>query len=287
MDLHPKPTRHGSPLVILIAAHGHSGSTLLQRLLGAHPRIGVLGELDVVIRRGLQLSADREVCTCGRMPEVCELWTAVRAGGVGDVVHDLLAETGPAFGRAFDRLVCRVSRVLGVEAVCVYSKRVKDHEGVLRHSLHRCVPVHLVRDPRAVAYSYQRKRHRLLDRSPHTPAPRRYGYWRSLSTWTMSNRRFERLFSRYDASVRVRYEDVVRTPRRSVSRILREAGLSFDTRQLRFGDYEQHLIAGNRMRMQRSSVIDHDSEYLHRLDPVAWWTSSLVTWGPRRRYGYS
>ena len=64
---------------VYIAALGHSGSTLLELLLGSHPRMTAVGE---IYRLSVQFSradrADRPgLCSCGKRPIDCPVWSKV------------------------------------------------------------------------------------------------------------------------------------------------------------------------------------------------------------------
>ncbi len=60
---------------IYILSRGHSGSTLLCMLLGAHPEMASMGELQ---KLSLQFArGDRGRCSCGQRPAECPLWSAV------------------------------------------------------------------------------------------------------------------------------------------------------------------------------------------------------------------
>lgn len=60
--------------LVVIASAGHSGSTLLDLLLGNHPQVCSAGEMNRLTLN----SADR-VCACGATIDDCAYWTSVRA----------------------------------------------------------------------------------------------------------------------------------------------------------------------------------------------------------------
>lgn len=59
--------------LVLIASAGHSGSTLLDLLLGNHPQVSSGGEMN-----RLTLYAPDRVCACGATVTQCEYWNEVR-----------------------------------------------------------------------------------------------------------------------------------------------------------------------------------------------------------------
>ncbi len=64
----------GRPQIIYIAGYGRSGSTLLERVLAAHPEIDGLGEVEHLSRAEDFHAAS---CGCGRPLAECELWGPV------------------------------------------------------------------------------------------------------------------------------------------------------------------------------------------------------------------
>jgi len=53
---------------VFIASLGHSGSTLLDLMLGSHPRLVSLGEVHATIARA---GEPQNPCTCGKPAEGC------------------------------------------------------------------------------------------------------------------------------------------------------------------------------------------------------------------------
>jgi len=62
--------------LVYITGSGHSGSTLLDRLLGSHPEIAALGEIHR-FSLGLHRSEKPFRCDCGKTISECEFWSDV------------------------------------------------------------------------------------------------------------------------------------------------------------------------------------------------------------------
>ncbi len=67
---------------IYICGAGHSGSTLLDMLLGSHSQVASLGEISNL---PMELAVNNK-CTCGQHIRNCEVWS--------DVVRELGAQSG-------------------------------------------------------------------------------------------------------------------------------------------------------------------------------------------------
>src|SRR5688572_18480438 len=69
-----QPNRSAAPCLILIGSSSHSGSTLLDLMLGAHSSVSSAGEMN-----RLTLFSDDRVCTCGATVTRCAYWNRVLA----------------------------------------------------------------------------------------------------------------------------------------------------------------------------------------------------------------
>lgn len=67
--------------LIFIASLSHSGSTLINLLLGAHPMLVGLGEIDTVLQMSPeQLESEKVMrCSCGQRVGTCEFWQPAMA----------------------------------------------------------------------------------------------------------------------------------------------------------------------------------------------------------------
>ena len=217
--------------VLYLLGKGRSGSTLLSMALGAMDGFFAAGELRFFWRRGLV--EDRR-CACGDHITACPVWGAV-ADRVADLDAEALAHDSEAVYRwgavprllagrtggwaAFERwsaatarLVAAVAEVTGAEVIVDSSKWPTEPgvlgriEGIRPHSLL------LVRDPRAVAWSWQRIKthHDMIE-------PRemdRYPAWHSGLSWSSRNLVVELTTRRSPGPRRtLRYEDFTADPR--------------------------------------------------------------------------
>ena len=74
-DTAPEVSGNAPPAtLVMIASAGHSGSTLLDLLLGNHPRVSGAGEMN-----RLTLYASDRMCACGATVTNCSYWNQVRA----------------------------------------------------------------------------------------------------------------------------------------------------------------------------------------------------------------
>lgn len=150
--------------------------------------------------------------------------------------------------------------------------------------------VHLVRDPRGTAYSWQKKARRTdvdaedpVHMKQHSPSLEAY-------RWTAWNALIEAIgIFRASGYVRVRYEDFISSPQSELDRIGR--CLEIDVPNL-FDDGRVHLngnhtVWGNPSRMEEGPVtLRLDDEWRAELALSDRLTVSALSWPLLLRYGY-
>jgi len=298
--------------VVYIMGRGRSGSTIIANLLNELDGFFAVGELHNLWRRGL---GKREACACGVPVPECEVWSKVMESmrAPGDVpparvvewqtevvrlrnTRKLLRKSQgrPTGWAALDAYARQLSSVYGAvagvtgAAVVVDSSKRPEH-GALLHLVADVDPyfIHLVRDPRAVAYSG--RRHRAgLDREL-----RRYGPVVSTFRWDKRNLASEAVRGHHqpNRSLQLRYEDFVTQPHSSLAAIVEL--LEEPSAKLPFTDDQEaelgvnHSLSGNPSRFQTGTVeIRPDEKWRGeqaRKDRLAS-TAMALPW--LHRYGY-
>jgi hypothetical protein len=299
--------------VLYIAGWQRNGSTLFANLLGELPGYFHAGELyylwDYVWH-------DNTLCGCGRRFHQCPLWseivaTAYPTGVDADWMYDQAVGTvktrrmpglavPPARRRRFeqvaeyrrhlDRLYRAIEGTTGA-SVIVDSSKWPSYGAVLDASPAIDLSViHLVRDPRAAAYSWLRKK-RLLDR-PGRHVEMYLSPMQSSARWLAWNLAAEAYWRRRaDDYVLLRYEDVVADPQAQLQQALERLDLPTGRLPLIGGDRAQlgpnHTVSGNPDRLNSGlTVIKPDDAWrasLARRHRVA---VGAVTAPLLWRYGY-
>ena len=196
-----------------------------------------------------------------------------------------------AYTRLLGHTYSAVAEVTGASVIVDSSKRPSD--GAALHLVPGITPyfVHLVRDPRAVAYSWSRRKAH-LDRS--APAEmRRHGTAGSTLSWTMWNAAIETLrhSSGHANALLLRYEDFVAHPRAAIERIVQMVGR--DGARLPFEDENSvrlagnHTISGNPSRFSTGAVaLKSDDEWKRSQAFKDRVIATALALPLLRRYGY-
>jgi hypothetical protein len=303
--------------VAYIGGCGRSGSTLLDRLLGQVPGLCSVGELVHIWRRGL---VDGQLCGCGEPFPACAFWSKVGeiAFGGWDGVDAaemlrlqrrvdrnryiplmILPRLWPAYGRRMRAYASRLGRLYQAIAEAAGGQIVVDST---KHAstafLLRRVEgielrvIHLVRDPRGVAYSWtkQVRKPEVPDRDEYMP---RYHPVRMAARWLVYNLLFHLHRWMGTPSVFLRYESLIDDPAGEVRRVLGAVGARSAPERLGFIDGSQvtlapsHSVAGNPMRFREGSLpLRVDAAWRRAMEPRQQRAVALLTWPLMRRYGY-
>ena len=277
----------GQVPVIYIAGSSHSGSTLLDLVLGSHSKIESLGEakkIPQVLAKLRDLSGEPPVCSCHETIKRCVFWNSVlrlddeNFPERDDITKQLFADLG---------LARRALAFRGRKVLLDSSKNLGRLGFLTNDSGFKVNCVHLTRDPRAVAFSAVRK---IEKKTGSLNSKARWGLLtKHAFDWASLNRKIQGRY-RLKKSVNylsVRYEDFVMAPESTLARVLSPIGLEFEASQIQFREFSHHNIEGNRLRLQGNSEIRFDSSYLNGLTSTEWWTMSIILLPILGSLGYS
>jgi hypothetical protein len=245
--------------VIYIAGAAHSGSTLLDLMLNAHPDIVSVGEVLKLNRQLAYRDPERKIyapCSCGAPSLLqCKFWSAVDAETrrvAGKSLSELeILDDGEGDPRRAPNVILfkAIATVSGKNFIVDSSKIPRRLSQLTQFPELEIYPVHLVRDPKGQIASVMRKHG---------------GFLKNIVRYEIVQEQIRRKLTSVPHSV-VRYEDLVRDPERSLNSILQPLGLSFDRRQLDWAEADKHIVAGNHMRYQTTSSLVLDEKWKERL----------------------
>jgi len=295
--------------VLFVMGHGSSGTTILGNTLGEIDGFFHAGELRTIWGEAL---AGLQKCGCGRPLRECPVWSEVLARGfpglddaeaarlarlhrdtirVRHTLRLLRADPPkmpqwPALTEYADvaaRLYRSIGEATGARVIVDTSKRTGDA------ALLRLLPgvdpyvLHVVRDPRAVAYSWSH-------RSGSPPSElATAGEWLAFSAlgetvkWRLGRGR----------SMVLRHEDFAERPRASLERVLRFVGAAGtpiplsgpEDRTVEFG--ENHTVAGHWTRFNRGPAdLRLSTEWVSKQRPGQRLLVTGVALPLLPRYGY-
>ncbi len=302
--------------VLLIACAGRSGSTLLDRIIGMHDGFCSAGELRYIWERSF---GENQLCGCGLPFDDCAFWGEISRGVFGTEAAQVEAATAASLQRSLDDLrsapwLLQSHRpAFHRAALHIYSQLIERlYQGILQVSRDRVIVdssgdpthglilsqipsielhvVHLVRDPRAVAFSWTRARRRPEIHWTAENMPIAH-VKTSATQWMMHNTIAELLSQSSASYCRLRYEDFVANPDAALSKIL----LPYDWIHVRPSGIAErkivlepaHTVSGNPMRFKHGSLtIQLDDEWRRAMRPRDRRWVTAITWPLLTRYGY-
>ncbi|MGH3087471.1 MAG: sulfotransferase family protein [Rubrobacteraceae bacterium] len=266
--------------VLYIAGFGRSGSTILANSLARIDGFFSGGEMNFIWKHAL---IENRLCGCGRHSRECPLWNAVfdRAfGGMENVdakeimrlqysgartrhIPRMLTEGGRSelekrmgkFLTSSARLYEAIKSVTNSRVIVDSSKEPAYGRAIAMIPEIDLRVLHLVRDPRAAAYSWLKKKEQ--PDSADREFMHQKSAFDSAALWDVWNVSIETLW-RNDRYMRLRYEDFVAEPKESFRNIL-DFTDEPDSKLPLAGENEvrlgvSHTISGNPNRFDTGSV---------------------------------
>ncbi len=242
--------------IIFIASLSHSGSTLLDLMLNAHPEVVSVGELKQLGRFARFEKPGRRLrCTCGAESLIsCDFWSRVSAltkANIGRTIRDLNVEDYDdvdTFNEDNVALFEAIATVAGKSNVVDSSKQVMRLARLLQIPNLDVFPIFLLRDPKGQICSSQKDSSSLV---------------KLIGNYVRTNREIYNLVKNRPHAV-VHYEELVRNPEETLSSLMRELGLAFDPNQLQWAEPVRHNVGGNGMRRGTSSELKLDEKWRER-----------------------
>ena len=306
--------------VLFIAGWGRSGSTLLARMLGQVPGVFAAGELRDLWLRGV---LENRLCGCGEPFRACPTWKEIGEAAFGGwdrldvddvamlrrrldrpwmVPRILGSRVAPELDGDVARYLDLLSRLYAAVRTTTGSELIVDSSKIPTSALFlRQIPgmdlraVHLVRDPRGVVHSWQRRVER-GDAGAADGGERsmiRYATAAASARYIGYNAAAHGLAALGVPSRFLRYEDLVTSPRTTVSRVLRFADVRTPATALGFihdGVAElrpDHTVDGNPMRLERGTVaLRRDEAWTNEMPARRRAAVSVLTAPLLAAYGY-
>lgn len=303
----------GKIKVLYVAAWARSGTTILNSILGELEGFFAAGEIYHIWQRGL---IDAKMCGCGKPIPSCEVWGEVIRQNRGWIEqidkqhlielsrsinsHETMLSRLPGGKPYLERKVAHYASYVeqlysGIQSVSG-CKVLVDTSGSPAHGyILSTLPeidlyvLHVVRDPRAVAYSHLRKVAYDIGSDSELMEQRRPMY--IALGWAAWNTEIEQLWGRGPHYMFKRYEDFIQSPRETVRSVVEFCGepavdlpfLSENEVSL----HPNHILSGNPSRFKTGSVkLALDNEWETGMRPSSKALVTALTAPSMHHYGY-
>jgi hypothetical protein len=307
--------------VVYLGGLGRSGSTLLERLIGELPGACSAGEVVHMWQRGI---IEGERCGCGQPFGDCEFWCAVGQDAFGgwdavdvgriaqlrrevdrtryiplltaSALHSSTRRRIDEYVANYVRVYASIARVSGCRTIVDSSKHASLAFCLRRQPGLDLRVIHVVRDSRAVAYSWTRQVSRpdsatATYMTTYTPA-------KAAAHWNVQNQALALLARTSTPTLRIRYEDLVTSPVATLTKIAAFAGLHAGGRELQFLSADRggrwadlraaHTASGNPMRFATGRIaIRGDERWRSAMPAGQRRTVTAMTFPLLAHYGYA
>ncbi len=295
---------------IFITCHGHSGSTLLSKLLSLHPEGLNVGE----VKHFAAYYAKNDPCGCGLALQSCPFWASVLENG--HFPTPLSEESFPVEGvrrhiwanyfyfltlfswpglyrwlsqfpftlQAINRrnaqnhwkLIQATSVASGKSLIIDKSMAISRYQEILltRPEGVDFLLVHLVRDGRANMYSYMKR----FAQAPEKAAAK----------WRKTNRKIEtaKYFSSNQNILELRYEDLIANPEQVCQDIFSQIGLNYEVQLDDLSLAFDHSIGGNDDKLVGYQKIRLDQRWEDQLSEEELAIFKKTAGKLNKKYGY-
>jgi hypothetical protein len=302
--------------ILYIGGWGRSGSTILGNILNEAVDTFHVGEMKHIWHSGF---LNDYPCGCGVPFSSCPVWGAVRRqitatrGSIVDPKELVKAQqhTLPTnrdalcnrtldsqhleaslYARSVQSLYRSVFRTTGCRII-VDSSKSPSYGFFLATSCPYDVRfIHLVRDPRASAFSWQRSVQRTDVPETKTMMQEKISSWASTQRWLICNTTMEVLGRRFPHRyLRIRYEDFVAAPQETAQSILKFAGQSDVSLPFQGTNTiclnNNHTVWGNPKRTRTGRIqIREDREWTYAMSSLDQLGISILCWPLLLYYGY-
>jgi hypothetical protein len=283
-------------------------------MIGKYSGFMSTGELRQIWERGLK---NNQLCGCGVPFRSCEFWRSVldrELEGIQYNIDEIIKQKNkidrmryiPKLINPFRnlkaseleylelilRLYRSISEISGSEYIIDSSK-----DASYAYLLGSLIPkvdvwyVHLVRDSRAVAYSWQRQRRRpeIYWKLENMPI---YNPIKSSLEWVVFNSIIAMLQifhkKRY---MYIRYEDLLNNPLETLDKILRWVGIPKKEKEFVDGEVldldANHTVSGNPIRFNHGKIrLSVDNEWIWNMNKAAKLQVTGLTWPLLLHFGY-
>lgn len=278
---------------VYILSSPYSGSTLLSFLLGSHPKIATVGELQGV---NPALDPMNYLCSCHKQLKDCEFWNEIERLVIKKDSVSSILDSGTQFNPVSENLFSKLqfvnlrnanlnifrdsiyglfprykkhcdnivdTNIKYAEAISVYSEKnifldSSKRVSAINH-LHKKLKtklrlIHLVKDGRSYLNSCLRR----FGQSPPS---------KMIKAWKIQNLYFKRLSETkfQNRSILIKYDSLCLSPEETLRDLCRFLEVDYAEECLSFPKKKHHIL-GNDMRLKELSMIKHDQKWKQQLN---------------------
>lgn len=292
--------------LVYIASPGHSGSTLLDLIIGSLPGVFSTGECVFfpwqVYRDGTRCQLGQDICSCGNKFSECEIWYEIiqqlsQKTAINILSHPLAYKTAifnapehgtpPSISDRYFRAVCLRTLATPMSGLFIKlwqflaQKEIANNWRLFDTISEQCSVTHVVDSSKDIVRMRLLQSHRPADtriivliRDIHGVAAsalkRGHDPFKAAEAWLLYYKRLFRIihYIHQPPPFIVQYENLAKMPEATRKAIADFLGTSTPDGQLKINTRDYHLIAGNPMRYKGEIAIKSDDSWQTILTPA-------------------
>ena len=239
--------------LILIRGLGHSGTTILDTILGKHSSIVGIGEGIRVLRgvkkkgtmpKRLRTKERFELgCTCDKLVNECSVW--------GKTLEYIINNDQISLDKKFNYLSDKIYKTHGNEVLIVDSSQSDLDSTIYLSKKYEIKVILLTKDIRSWVNSYNKKYNRNIIRN--------------IFTWYFVNKKIEKFLITNNLDfIKIGYDEFALHTEEILKKIFNWLKINNEKNLLKLSKSKSHIVAGNRMRLNKknNSRIIYDSSWM-------------------------
>ncbi len=234
--------------IVAIMSCGHSGSTLLDLLLGVHPKIVGLGELANSLNKKSK-NLINTTCSCGERITNCNFWSKIIKNYTD---FDNLSKE-----KKYEIITKTFSSTFEQDTLLVDSSKSIPHLQFLLQNDYNVKVLFLIKDVRNYTIS-------VIDKANKTNEKK--SAFQTTGIWYHINKNILKfLYSKKVDFCQIGYEEICLYPDLALNKIYDFLNLKFSDELINLNSSKSHIVTGNRMRNQKEKkIIRYDNRWMTR-----------------------
>ncbi len=296
--------------IILIASAGRSGSTLFERIIGEMNDFFPLGEVNHIWKRSF---IENQLCSCGKPFKECKFWQEITKKFLTDLKYDpnSILKLQRSVGRLrhlpyllfpklrppkYEYLLYNYMKILEKfyriidenvnHKILIDSSKIPTHAFILNEIGINIYLVHLIRDSRAVTYSWQRKKKRPEIYWTNVYMSQ-YSIIKAIQDWMLKNLLIEYFKIKVKHHKTISYELFSQFPKTTIIKLIKWLKIDFSENKINFFKNEKivflkriiHTVSGNPIRFKKGKIeIKTDTEWMYNMPLLKKYMVSILTY---------
>lgn len=223
--------------IVYIIGLSHSGSTILDLLLGAHPKMLGLGEIrHLLMGKKTSLEGVKDVCSCGQLLKNCIFWKDYDSHTKENNHKNYISKYKGVLKLLSDKYGDDIIAVDSTKQISALAELLKSQEFDIK-------VIFILRDVRGWTFSMKSKKEVGLKNKIIAS---------NMYLWFQDNLKIKKFLDKEGVSyIQIGYEELCFQTEYILKAICNFIGIEFDKEMIKLDKSKSHIVFGNRMKVDR------------------------------------